>query len=264
MLRCSRGFISKLRTGPCYSSKSADVAANPLKGGILQYLCNRFYDIEAFVEFGTKLKKWNQQRKNQFYAEAHERYGNDLAAAIFVLSLQGSIRFQGQEEWYSETKRWKKMYRCLDHQDFPLEAIDVSGSIINYDGLDNLVNLKALKYLDLSRCANIDDWSLSRLHAFGDTLQELSLAGCPQITERGLGTLHHLANLQRLDISNLPSVSCKGLVRILLEEMLPKCDIVGMDYTEGLLPYPELDVQEGETEELQKRPCKQKSSEIPA
>lgn len=55
-----------------------------------------------------------------------------------------------------------------------------------------IVNLKALKYLDLSRCANIDDWSLSRLHAFGDTLQELSLAGCPQITERGLGTLHHL------------------------------------------------------------------------
>lgn len=48
------------------------------------------------------------------------------------------FRFQGQEEWYSETKRWKKMYRCLDHQDFPLEAIDVSGSIINYDGLDNL------------------------------------------------------------------------------------------------------------------------------
>ncbi|XP_066494688.1 distal membrane-arm assembly complex protein 2 [Tiliqua scincoides] len=263
LLRCSRGFISKLSTGPCYSSSSADPAANPLKG-VVQYLCNRFYDIEAFVEFGSNLKKWNQLRKNKYYAEMRERYGDDLSAAIFVLSLKGGIRFQGQEEWYRETKRWKQIHNLLQCQELPVEAIDVSGLVISYEGLDNLVNLKALKYLDLSRCASIDDWSLSRLYAFGDTLQELSLAGCPQVTERGLATLHHLVNLQRLDVSNLPSVSYKGLVRILLEEMLPQCDIVGMDYEEGLLPCPELDALQGETEELQNPACKQKSSEIPA
>lgn len=55
-----------------------------------------------------------------------------------------------------------------------------------------VVHLKALKHLDLSRCRSIDDWGLSRLHVFGDTLQELSLAGCPQVTERGLAALHPL------------------------------------------------------------------------
>lgn len=58
-----------LCTGPRYnssSSSSIEPAANPPKEGALQYLCNRFYDVEAFVEFGSTLKKWNQQRKNRY------------------------------------------------------------------------------------------------------------------------------------------------------------------------------------------------------
>ncbi|KAJ6663864.1 hypothetical protein lerEdw1_009944 [Lerista edwardsae] len=234
LLRCSRGLASMLRPGPRYSTSSTEPAANPLKGGALQYLCSRFYDIEAFVEFGGKLKKWNQERKNRYCIETHERYGDDLAAAIFVLSLKGGIRFQGQEEWYRETKRWKQAHHFLQCQELPVEAVDVSGSVISYEGLDNLVHLKALKHLDLSRCPSIDDWSLSRL------------------------------NLRRLDLSDLPSVSNKGLVRILLEEMLPQCDIVGMAYDEGLLLSPERESLQDEMEELQKPACKQKASEIPA
>lgn len=54
------------------------------------------------------------------------------------------------------------------------------------------VALKELQSLWLQRCPHVDDWCLSRLHPLANSLQELSLAGCPRISERGLACLHHL------------------------------------------------------------------------
>ncbi|XP_054855454.1 distal membrane-arm assembly complex protein 2 [Eublepharis macularius] len=264
-LRHGRVFISLLRACSRNSSHSTAPSTGLLKRrGLLQYLCDRFYDIEAFVDGGMKLKSWNLERKNKHYIQICERYGDNLAAAVFALMLKGGIRFQGQTEWYRERNEKRYCLEVSQYQGVPLEALDFSGSVINYDGLGSLVNLKTLKYLDLSRCPNIDDWSLSRLHVFRDTLQELSLAGCPQITERGLACLHHLESLKRLDVSDLPSIANKGLVRILLEEMLPQCEIVGIHYDDELPLCLEDDTHQGETEELQGVACIWKNSKIPA
>lgn len=46
-------------------------------------------------------------------------------------------------------------------------------------------------------------------------------------------------NLRRLDISDLPAVSNPGLTQILVEEMLPNCQVVGVDWAEGLKLGPE-------------------------
>lgn len=82
----------------------------------------------------------------------------------------------------------------------------------------------------------MDDWCLGRLHVLAASLQELSLAGCPRVSERGLACLHHLQNLRRLDISGLPAVSHPGLTQILVEEMLPHCEVLGVDWTQSLKP----------------------------
>ncbi|XP_042299525.1 distal membrane-arm assembly complex protein 2-like [Sceloporus undulatus] len=252
LLRHCRGVASLLYSSSRYNSSSTGSTAKPLKIGILQYLCDRFYDVETFVDVGHKLKKWNIQRKNSACVEVCQRFGDEVGAAVFALNLKGRIRAQGQNDWYQDSIiNWKNNLNFQEYNEVLLEAVDLSGSIINYNGLDNLVKLKALKHLVLSRCPHIDDWSLSRLHAFADTLEELSLAGCPQITERGLACLHHLQNLKRLDVSDLPSVSKKGLVRILLEEMLPQCDIVGMDYGEDMDLQVEDAVNRGKAEEPQ-------------
>ncbi|XP_061454038.1 distal membrane-arm assembly complex protein 2 isoform X2 [Rhineura floridana] len=235
MMRRSRGFASLWDSSLRYNSNSTAPAPDLMKGQILQYLHNRFYDIELFINICWNVNKWNIGRKNRYLTETQKLYGDNLAAAFFALSLKGRVRFQGEKEWYPEKYiRWKSRESFRKLVETPLEAVDVSGSVITYDGLDNLVYLQALKHLDLSRCPNIDDWSLNRLHVFADRLQELSLAGCPRITENGLACLHHLENLKRLDVSDLPSIPNKGLVRILLQEMLPQCDIVGMDFSEGL------------------------------
>lgn len=45
--------------------------------------------------------------------------------------------------------------------------------------------------------------------------------------------------LRRLDISDLPAVSSPGLTQILVEEMLPNCEVLGAEWTEGLKLGPE-------------------------
>lgn len=106
------------------------------------------------------------------------------------------------------------------------------------------VALKELQSLSLQRCPHVDDWCLSRLYQLADSLQELSLAGCPRVSERGLACLHHLQNLRRLDISDLPAVSNPGLTRILVEEMLPNCEVLGADWAQGLKSRPEKQSQD--------------------
>lgn len=120
----------------------------------------------------------------------------------------------------------------LQFHHVPVVAVDLSGSQLTYDGLDNFVLLTKLQHLDLSGCPHVDDWVLGRLHVFGDSLQELSVARCPRVTERGLATLHQLPKLRCLDVGGL-AVQSPGLLRILLEEMLPQCRVLGMEMEEG-------------------------------
>ncbi|KAE8585742.1 hypothetical protein XENTR_v10021434, partial [Xenopus tropicalis] len=141
--------------------------------------------------------------------------------------------FQGHKDWYRADRRGKFSWDFLEHKEVPVECIDLSRSPLTFRGLDNIVSLKELRELYLNNCPHLDDWALSRLHVFKDSLEVLSIAGCPSITERGLATLHHLQNLRYLDLSDLSSVTNKGLIRILMEEVLPKCEIVGINYFDG-------------------------------
>lgn len=128
-------------------------------------------------------------------------------------------RFQ-DKEWIRQNDRGHFLAEFRQFQKVPVEAVDASGCAINYQGLSSLcewarmggfpfevrlqkgpwchlppyspVPLKELRSLSLQRCPNLDDWCLGRLYLLAGSLQELSLAGCPRISERGLACLHHL------------------------------------------------------------------------
>ncbi|XP_050769836.1 distal membrane-arm assembly complex protein 2 [Gymnogyps californianus] len=197
-------------------------------GGLLQRLGQWFYEVEAAVAWGERLQRQRLQRRNAYHGFLRDTYGDNVAAAVFTLSCGGG--FEGQKHWIRPEGRWQP--EVLRLRDVPVVALDLSGSPLNYNGLDNLVPLTRLQHLDLSGCPHLDDWALGRLHVFGDSLRELSVARCPRVTERGLATLHHLRELQRLDVAGV-HVSSPGLVRILLEEMLLGCQVLGMDLGEG-------------------------------
>nr|KAF6409605.1 distal membrane arm assembly complex 2 [Rousettus aegyptiacus] len=139
--------------------------SNRRKGGkLLQFLADRFYDVEALRDYLFRKQVSKVHQKN---------------------------RFRGKE-WIRSNGRGHSTLEFLHFQAVPVEAVDASDCAINYQGLDNLLALKELQSLSLQRCPHVDDWCLSRLYQLADSLQELSLAGCPQISERGLACLHHL------------------------------------------------------------------------
>ncbi|XP_026935446.1 distal membrane-arm assembly complex protein 2 isoform X2 [Sagmatias obliquidens] len=219
-------------------SRSVDPEGSQRKGRtLLQFLADHFYDVEAVREYLLQKQVLKVLQKNRSSTYIKERYGPYVAGAYFILKQGGAVKFQ-DKEWMRPNGRglsgelWKL-------REVPIEAVDASGCAITYQGLDNLLALKELQSLSLQCCPHVDDWCLSRLYQLANSLRELSLAGCPRISERGLACLHHLQNLRRLDISHLPAVSNPGLTQILVEEMLPNCEVLGADWAQGLKFGPE-------------------------
>ncbi|XP_061222851.1 distal membrane-arm assembly complex protein 2-like [Neopsephotus bourkii] len=193
---------------------------------LLQGLSRWFYDVEAALNWAERLRRLRLHRINASHVYLRDTYGPDMAAAAFTLSLGGGVRYEGQEEWLRPHGPWQA--KVLELRSAPVRGLDLSACPVTYSGLDNVVPLSGLELLDLSACPHVDDWALARLHSLGPSLRALSLSRCPRVTERGLATLHHFRELRYLDVTGL-AVSSPGLVRILLEEMLPGCRIVGME-----------------------------------
>uniref|UniRef100_A0A3B3S5S2 Distal membrane-arm assembly complex protein 2 n=1 Tax=Paramormyrops kingsleyae TaxID=1676925 RepID=A0A3B3S5S2_9TELE len=169
-----------------------------------------------------------------YYSYAQKQFGSNVAAAFYILNLKGGFRLAGQSDWVRPNAKGKFSLDFINFSDLSIEEVDASGTVINYMGLNNLVSQQKLRCLSLRGCPEVDDWFLSRLHIFKDSLEELDLSGCSRVSVGGLSALHHLRKLRKLDLSSLPRVQNPGLVRILLEEVLPHCHIMGVEYQEGL------------------------------
>ncbi|XP_040179201.1 distal membrane-arm assembly complex protein 2-like isoform X3 [Rana temporaria] len=192
----------------------------------------------AKMEWRHLWNDWRIEKMNERFGSMEARHGKFAGAAYYTQIHKGGVRFHGHQDWIRPVQN-RINSDFLKYKDVPIECVDLSQSEVNYNGLSPILELEELQYLNLSGCPYIDDWCLGRLHMLGNSLEVLILKGCPQITERGLACLHQLPNLKHLDVSDLPRVSHKGLTSILLEEMMPACEVVMMDYSKGL--------QEGET-----------------
>lgn len=217
----------------------------PLHKRLLLYLTNRFYDVEMMLTWHSKFKQRGIRTKNAYFAYTEKHYGPHVAAAYFTLKLKGGFRYCGHSDWFRADKfNWD----FLNYKDSPLEEIDLSYTVINYEGLGNFEAQKSLRTLSLRGCPEVDDWFLSRLHIFQDSLEELDISHCPKITIGGLAALRNLKGLRRLDVSSLPAILNPGLVVILLEEMLPNCHITANGYEFDLSAKQ----AEGQQEEMQR------------
>ncbi|XP_031716789.1 distal membrane-arm assembly complex protein 2 [Anarrhichthys ocellatus] len=228
---CQRSTLLVVARRP-WSSSSA--SSPPLHTRFLLFLTQRFYDVEMLLSWGSQQRRKGIQRRNAYFGYTRGLYGADIAAAYYILSLRGGFRYVGQSDWFRADRRGKFNWDFLTHKDTPLEEVNMSYTVINYSGLGNLKGQKSLRTLSVRGCPEVDDWFLARLHVFQDSLEELDISHCPHITIGGLSALKNLKGLRRLDVSSLPRISSPGLVVILLEEMLPHCQIIATGYDHSL------------------------------
>ncbi|XP_068173645.1 distal membrane-arm assembly complex protein 2 [Antennarius striatus] len=204
---------------------SSAPASRPLLQRFLRSVSQRFWDTEALQSWWMKVKRRRIERKNVYYGYTKAIHGEEVAAAFYTLCLKGGFRYAGQTEWHLADSRGRFKWDFLDHKETPLDGVNMSHTLINYTGLDNLEG-QPLRTLLLRGCPEVDDWFLARLHMFQDSLEELDISHCPKITTGGLPALRNLPRLRRLDVSSLQGIKHPGLVIILLEEMFPRCQVI--------------------------------------
>ncbi|XP_030600361.1 distal membrane-arm assembly complex protein 2 [Archocentrus centrarchus] len=242
--RCCQRSLCLLVAKRQWSTSST----SPLQKRLLLFLTQRFYDVEMLLSWRSQAKRNQLRRKNVYFGYTQSFHGHDIASAYFILSLKGGFRYVGQSEWFRANRRGKFSWDFLNHENTPLEEVDMSYTAISYTGLDNLERQRSLRTLKLKGCPQVDDWFLARLHMFQDSLEELDISHCPHISTGGLAALRNLKGLKHLDVSSLPGISNPGLVIILLEEMLPQCQITANGYDHDLSKVGEEDKEEEQTQ----------------
>ncbi|XP_005089144.1 distal membrane-arm assembly complex protein 2 [Aplysia californica] len=197
-------------------------------------------DIAAFL----KKKRYEHLKDSQRYLqERHDALGPELAGAHFVLAQGGAVKFWNRDTWIRKDAQGRYSLPRSYVENLYVEAIDVSNTDFTYVAFDNIGQLSQLRYLNLSKCKYIDDWSLARLQRLSHSLEFLDISDCPRVTDWGLASLQCLRKMQGLRVVNLPGVKFLGLLTLLLEEQVPGLKMLGV--TEADLQPPAF-LQRGE------------------
>lgn len=189
---------------------------------------------ETDFSLGT-IMKWYRHHKVQFtktsqefVPERHEILGADLATAHFLIHRGGRVKFRGNSYWTEQDEKGRYQLPNSYDPSYILEAVDVNGYDMYYEGLSNLCGLVKLKWLSLKDCKNIDDWGLDKISAEFPKLEHLDISGCEKITERGLECLYRMASLKKLIVTDHHNSVAFKLSCFMLEDCMPglTCEIL--------------------------------------
>ncbi|XP_053669930.1 ATP synthase subunit s, mitochondrial [Anopheles nili] len=111
----------------------------------------------------------------------------------------------------------------LESQPVVMEELDGTDSGIMHIGFDHLQGLNHLRKVTLHNCVYIDDQALWKLRYAGDTLEEVHISKCGNVTDHGLLHLKQLLKLQQVKTFDLPNVKNMQQVESTLRSILPNC-----------------------------------------
>lgn len=170
-------------------------------------------------------------RKDQMFNQDRiDTLGPEIGPAHFIIARNGAVKFKDRKNWIRVDASGSFAVPRHKVDCLYLEGIDASNTELMYEGLDNLKDIQELKFLNLSNCKYIDDFCMSRLQMFKNSLEVLDVSGCELVTEMGIACLHHLPNLKVLNIANTPNIKYKEVLTFYIEEMLPNCVVHGVDH----------------------------------
>ncbi|XP_015908577.1 distal membrane-arm assembly complex protein 2 isoform X2 [Parasteatoda tepidariorum] len=192
-------------------------------------------DAFTWTYFKARMKRKQLEdmiEDQRFLSERHRILGPNLATTHFICARGGKVRFKGSNIWAEETDLRGGHIPQKYVPGYFVEEIDASNTNLCYEGFQNFCNLDELKKLSLRNCEYVDDWCLNRLHLFGYSLEYLDLSGCKNISERGICTLHSLKKLKTLVLQDTPNIKDKELVSLLLQDVIPNLEVIGVDFND--------------------------------
>ncbi|KFP33570.1 hypothetical protein N325_10538, partial [Colius striatus] len=153
-----------------------------------------------------------------------EAVGPDRAASEWLLRCGALVRYQGSQKWQQD-------YNALPTGPlgkYKIEAIDATDSCIMYRGFDYLDGLEHVTEIKLQMCIYIQDQCLQRLSEtknLQQSLLQLKIISCGNVTDKGIIALHKLRNLEYLYLSDLPGIREKETTAQVLQQALPNLQL---------------------------------------
>ncbi|KRY77426.1 Protein disulfide-isomerase [Trichinella pseudospiralis] len=177
------------------------------------------------------------QYDQRFLPERHLLLGPDLAAAHFIVHRGGAVKFFNDSRWHRVNSKGEYVLPGRKLPDLYIEGIDASNMALMFEGLSNLVNLEKIRFLSLKNCEYVNDWCMSQMKQFENTLEFLDLSYCSKLTADGLSALSCLKKLKYLRLEGLDQVKNIGVVAVRLEDTIPQLQVVGLDYEQALANF---------------------------
>lgn len=202
------------------------------KVDFLKYLFNLCEFPRNIPELQLYLKKkWyrNKLLEQKFLPERRAVLKSDLAAAHFITSRGGSVKFIEYSEWFGHNCP-KKELPFTYMPGFHIQCINANNIHLLREGLKNLENLSYLKSISFKGSPFFDDWCLDWLtKEYYAQLEELDISECKKITHRGLSCFYRFECLKKLTMKNMVESPELKVSCLMLLDLMPDLEIEGMN-----------------------------------
>ena len=110
----------------------------------------KYFKLSSVKNFFQRVHDYKLKTDQEFSQDRYDTLGADLAAAHFIVYRGGSVKFCGHSEWLKpgEEEDDDRLPKFYDSK-FYIEAIDLSGMFIIYEGLENILNPVSYTHLDV-------------------------------------------------------------------------------------------------------------------
>lgn len=148
--------------------------------------------------------------------------GPDRLCAEWLLKNGGTVTFVGRRPVDDYNSLGPTT--AVDAQPH-IEMVDATDASIMAIGFQHLRGCREVRSIRLRRCKHMENEALSELHLVSESLRELELEDCFNVTDEGLVSLGALTGLKRLNVRGVPYVQDVDKVRTELQALLPECEI---------------------------------------
>ncbi|XP_058059878.1 ATP synthase subunit s, mitochondrial [Anopheles bellator] len=161
---------------------------------------------------------WVNMMFNRVDRARLKKVGPDRLCAEWLLK-------NGARAKFVKDTRTHVHFNALPEESLPvlMEELDGTDSGIMHIGFDHLEGLTRLRKVVLHNAVYIDDQALSKLRYVANTLEEVQVSKCGNVTDHGLMQLKHLPKLRQVTTFELGDVKNIQKVEENLKAALPTC-----------------------------------------